>query len=88
VVRATSSAGSGPIIDSQDWLFTAPGGEHFELHIKYERGAANHERQLCVEQIARACVRNPLFDSTNRGPRRCAARSIPWGRCRNTCSPR
>jgi hypothetical protein len=41
--RSTSSAanGNGPIVDSQDWVFGAASGEHLEMHIKYERGAAN-----------------------------------------------
>ncbi len=39
--RTTSSSGSGPVIDSQDWVFQAPTGEHLELHIKYEHGVAN-----------------------------------------------
>jgi len=39
--RTTSSSGSGPILDSQDWVFQAPSGEHLELHIKYERGIGN-----------------------------------------------
>jgi hypothetical protein len=38
--RATST-GSGPAMDSQDWVFAAAGGEHLEMHIKYQRGAAN-----------------------------------------------
>ena len=41
--RTTSSPASGaaPIIDSQDWVFSAATGEHLEMHIKYERGVAN-----------------------------------------------
>lgn len=39
--RMTSSTGSGPPIDSQDWVFQAATGEHLELHIKYEHGVAN-----------------------------------------------
>lgn len=39
--RTTSDTGSGPIMDSQDWVFQAASGEHLELHIKYERGIAN-----------------------------------------------
>jgi hypothetical protein len=39
--RSTSSMGTGPAIDSQDWVFQAPTGEHLELHIKYEHGIAN-----------------------------------------------
>ena len=38
---SSSSSGTGPVLDSQDWIFTAPTGEHLELHIKYERGVAN-----------------------------------------------
>jgi hypothetical protein len=39
--RTTKSSGSGPIIDTQDWVFAAATGEHLEMHIKYERGTAN-----------------------------------------------
>jgi len=28
-------------VDSQDWVFSAATGEHLEMHIKFERGAAN-----------------------------------------------
>jgi hypothetical protein len=40
VQRSTSNE-SGPILDSQDWIFAAPSGEHLEMHIKFERGVAN-----------------------------------------------
>jgi hypothetical protein len=40
-MQRSSSSGSGPILDSQDWVFAAATGEHLELHIKYERGVAN-----------------------------------------------
>jgi hypothetical protein len=39
--RSSTSAGKGPILDSQDWVFTAPTGEHLEMHVKYERGVGN-----------------------------------------------
>src|SRR5437762_13748426 len=39
--RSTSSYGKGPVVDSQDWAFQAAGGEHLELHIKYEHGVGN-----------------------------------------------
>ena len=41
--RSTTSAptGTGPILDTQDWNFTAATGEHLEMHLKYERGVAN-----------------------------------------------
>ena len=35
------ATGDGPVVDTQDWSLTAATGEHLELHIKYERGAAN-----------------------------------------------
>jgi hypothetical protein len=38
--KSTSAPASGPVIDSQDWSFAAATGEHIEMHIKYERGAA------------------------------------------------
>jgi hypothetical protein len=37
----SSGSGTGPLLDSQDWVFGAAGGEHLELHIKYERGGGN-----------------------------------------------
>lgn len=39
--KSSTSSGKGPIIDSQDWVFTAATGEHLEMHIKYERGVGN-----------------------------------------------
>jgi len=36
-MQRTTSNGA----DSQDWVFTAAGGERLELHIKYERGVGN-----------------------------------------------
>src|SRR5262245_23170737 len=41
MTRSTSTSAAGAPIDSQDWVFHAPGGEHLELHIKYEHGSAN-----------------------------------------------
>jgi hypothetical protein len=38
--KSTTATGAGPVIDSQDWSFTAASGEHLEMHIKYERGVA------------------------------------------------
>jgi len=38
--RSTSSS-TGPIMDTQDWNMAASSGEHFEMHITYERGTAN-----------------------------------------------
>jgi hypothetical protein len=40
-MQRSLSSGSGPAIDSQDWVFQAASGERLELHIKYEHGVAN-----------------------------------------------
>jgi hypothetical protein len=39
--RSSSSNGSGPTIDTQDWEFRAATGERLEMHIEYERGVGN-----------------------------------------------
>ena len=40
-MQRTTSSNSGPIMDSQDWVFAAATGERLELHLKYERGVGN-----------------------------------------------
>ncbi|HXP88487.1 MAG TPA: hypothetical protein VN841_27405 [Bryobacteraceae bacterium] len=39
--RSTTDNGSGALVDTQDWTLAAAGGEHLELHLKYEKGVAN-----------------------------------------------
>src|SRR6266481_434412 len=56
--RSTSSSGAGPIMDSQDWVFGTATGEHFELHIKYERGGANKANPADVKFYS---AKNPGF---------------------------
>ena len=41
MTRSSTDNGSGPILDSQDWILAAPTGEHLEMHIQYERGVGN-----------------------------------------------
>lgn len=41
VQRSTSTPGSGPTVDAQDWVFAAASGERLELHIKFEKGVGN-----------------------------------------------
>jgi hypothetical protein len=37
-----TTTGEGPnVVETQDWVFHAPTGEHLELHITFERGVAN-----------------------------------------------
>ena len=40
-MQRSTSSGTGPIIESQDWVFAAATGEHLEMHIRYERGVGN-----------------------------------------------
>jgi hypothetical protein len=40
-MQRSTAAGSGPVMDSQDWVFAAATGERLEMHIKFERGVAN-----------------------------------------------
>ncbi len=40
MIWSTKSSGSGPIVESQDWVFGAATGERLEMHITYERGTA------------------------------------------------
>ncbi|HEY3824066.1 MAG TPA: hypothetical protein VGL82_05880 [Bryobacteraceae bacterium] len=56
--RSTSDTGSGAIVDSQDWVFQAPSGEHLELHIRYERGIANRANPADTRFYS---AKNPSF---------------------------
>jgi hypothetical protein len=40
-LERTTSSKTGPVLESQDWVFAAAGGERLELHIAYERGVGN-----------------------------------------------
>ena len=40
-MQHSTSSGTGPIVESQDWAFAARTGERLEMHIKYERGVGN-----------------------------------------------
>jgi hypothetical protein len=61
--RTTASSGAGPIIDSQDWAFTAASGEHLEMHIKYERGVATRRAASDVKYYS---AKNPTFFQISR----------------------
>jgi hypothetical protein len=64
--RSTSSSGTGPILDSQDWVFAAQSGEHLELHIKYERGVANKANPTETKFYS---AKNPAFYHISRDER-------------------
>jgi hypothetical protein len=61
--RSTTSSGTGPILDSQDWVFTAASGEHLELHVKYERGVGNRGNPADVKFYS---AKNPVFYQISR----------------------
>ena len=62
-MQRSTSSGSGPILDSQDWVFTAATGEHLEMHIKYERGVANKGNPSDTKFYS---ARNPNFYQISR----------------------
>jgi hypothetical protein len=61
--RSTSSGSAGPIQESQDWVFAASAGERLEMHIKYERGAANKTNPAEVKFYS---AKNPGFYQISR----------------------
>jgi hypothetical protein len=62
-MQRSTSGGSGPIIDSQDWVFAAATGERLEMHIKYERGVANKGNPAEVKFYS---AKNPSFYQISR----------------------
>jgi hypothetical protein len=65
VQRTTTNpaTAAGPIIDTQDWNFTAAGGEHLELHLKYERGSGNKGNANDTRYYS---AKNPTFFQISR----------------------
>ncbi|MES1256494.1 MAG: hypothetical protein ABUS56_12840 [Acidobacteriota bacterium] len=61
--RTTSSGASGPILDSQDWVFAAATGERLELHIKYDRGVGNKGNPSDTKFYS---AKNPAFYQISR----------------------
>jgi len=55
--RSTSTTANA-LLDSQDWVFVAAGGERLEMHIKYERGVANKANPTEVKFYS---AKNPSF---------------------------
>lgn len=62
-MQRSTSGGTGPILDSQDWVFGAASGEHLEMHIKYERGVANKGTPADVRFYS---AKNPGFYQISR----------------------
>ncbi|HEY4050199.1 MAG TPA: hypothetical protein VGM27_25330 [Acidobacteriaceae bacterium] len=61
--RTTSAGGTGPILDTQDWIFAASSGEHLELHLKYERGTGNRSSPVDVKFYS---AKSPSFYQLSR----------------------
>lgn len=60
---AAPATGSGPTIETQDWDFAAATGEHLQLHLSYEKGAANKGAQTDVRFYS---AKNPAFFQISR----------------------
>ena len=48
-LQRTTTSGSGPIIETQDWVFAAATGERLEMHITFERGVGSRRPASAVE---------------------------------------
>ena len=57
-MQRNTSSGSGPTVESQDWIFVAASGERLELHIKYEKGVGNRTPPTDVKFYS---AKNPTF---------------------------
>lgn len=62
-MQRVTSSGTGPIAESQDWVFGAATGEHLEMHIKYERGVANRANPADTKFYS---AKNPSFYQISR----------------------
>jgi hypothetical protein len=62
-MQRSTSSGKGPILDSQDWVFSAATGEHLEMHIKYERGLGNKANPADTKFYS---AQNPSFYQISR----------------------
>jgi hypothetical protein len=63
VERSTTRGMTGPVVDSQDWIFAAQSGERLELRIKFERGAANKGNPTDVKFYS---AKSPTFYQISR----------------------
>ncbi len=59
----TGGSASGPVLDSQTWVFTAASGEHIEMRIQFERGVANRANPADVKFYS---AKNPAFFQISR----------------------
>ena len=52
------ASGEGPMLETQDWVFSAASGERLELHIKFERGVG---RKFPPADVKFYSAKNPGF---------------------------
>jgi hypothetical protein len=62
-MQRSTSDGTGPIVDSQDWVFAAASGEHLEMHIRFERGVGNKANPADTRFYS---AKNPSFYQISR----------------------
>lgn len=62
-MQKSVSSGMGPMMESQDWVFTAATGERLEMHIKFERGVANKGNPADTKFYS---AKNPSFYQISR----------------------
>jgi len=60
---STKSSGTGPIMETQDWVFAAPTGERLEMHITYQRGPAAKRNTADTKFYS---AKNPTFYQISR----------------------
>jgi len=63
MIWSTKSSGKEPIIESQDWVFSAASGERLEVHITYERGVAAKRNTADTKFYS---AKNPSFYQISR----------------------
>jgi hypothetical protein len=62
-LQRSTKSGAGPVLESQDWIFSAVNGEHLELHIQFERGVANKGNAADTKFYS---AKNPSFYQISR----------------------
>jgi hypothetical protein len=60
---STKSGGTGPIMETQDWVFAARSGERLEMHITYQRGVAAKRNTADTKFYS---AKNPAFYQISR----------------------
>jgi hypothetical protein len=68
----TKSGGAGPIMETQDWVFTAASGERLEMHITYQRGVAAKRNMTDTKFYPRKILRFIRSHGRNRYSTSCA----------------